>query len=990
MKRILFFLLFPIYLLNGQDYFPDNTAVKTKELNYQAFTNATIHINPTTVIENATLLVQGGRIVAVGQNINIPKNTRLFDKTGTHIYPSFIELNSNFGIKLEKTSRSGRSAQYQASRDGYYWNDHILSDYNSIEDYTYDKNQAKNLRNVGFGIVNTHRANGIHRGTSVLLALSDMLPNRDRYLESEAAEHFSFKKSTTSNQAYPSSVMGSMALIRQFYHDTKWYEAGNAPHTDLAIEAAIKNKKLPKIFEASDKFNTLRAVKVGNEVGLDFAVVGSGQEYELIDQLKSNNAKLILPINFPKAYDTTDPLMMKKITLAQLRHWNQAPMNPAAVANAGIPFALTTHKMKSTKEFMPNLKKAIAYGLSEQKALEALTTVPAQLLNQQKNLGTLAKGKLANFIVTSGPLFNTNTKLYENWVKGTPHVILEHTINNIDGKYTVQLGEKTLELEIKNSQEKISVTAKLDSVKLKTKSSYKDHWLAINIIDSKKKSHALLNTKIGNSGLKTGQGNDFSGNQIEWTLSKIDSDKETKDQKAPQYYEPLPLKFPNKAYGFSERPQSETLLFKNATVWTNEEEGIIEQTDVLIMNGKITAVGADLEADGVRVIDATGKHLTSGIIDEHSHLGASSINEGGHNSSAEVSIEDVLEPDDIGLYRDLAGGVTAIQILHGSANPIGGRSAIIKLKWGETADELLIDDADPFIKFALGENVKQSNWGSYSRFPQTRMGVEQVFVDHFQRAKEYGKTWERYNALPKKIKAKTKVPRYDIEMEVLLEILEGKRFISSHSYVQSEINMLMKVAEKFDFKINTFTHILEGYKVADKMAEHGVGGSTFSDWWAYKNEVKDAIPYNGAIMHNAGVTVAFNSDDAEMSRRLNQEAAKAVKYGGVSEEDAWKFVTLNPAKLLHLDHRMGSIKVGKDADLVLWSDHPLSIYAKAEKTIIEGTIYYDSETVENQLKSIETEKQQIIGQMLIAKALGADTQKAPSGAKREFTCETLD
>jgi imidazolonepropionase-like amidohydrolase len=227
-------------------------------------------------------------------------------------------------------------------------------------------------------------------------------------------------------------------------------------------------------------------------------------------------------------------------------------------------------------------------------------------------------------------------------------------------------------------------------------------------------------------------------------------------------------------------------------------------------------------------------------------------------------------------------------------------------------------------------------------------------------------------------------------MEVLLEILEGKRFISSHSYVQSEINMLMKVAEKFDFKINTFTHILEGYKVADKMAEHGVGGSTFSDWWAYKNEVKDAIPYNGAIMHNAGVTVAFNSDDAEMSRRLNQEAAKAVKYGGVSEEDAWKFVTLNPAKLLHLDHRMGSIKVGKDADLVLWSDHPLSIYAKAEKTIIEGTIYYDSETVENQLKSIETEKQQIIGQMLIAKALGADTQKAPSGAKREFTCETLD
>ncbi len=450
------------------------------------------------------------------------------------------------------------------------------------------------------------------------------------------------------------------------------------------------------------------------------------------------------------------------------------------------------------------------------------------------------------------------------------------------------------------------------------------------------------------------------------------------------------MTFPNKAYGFAERPKSETLLFKNVTVWTNEAAGILKNTDVLVRGGKITAIGASLEAEDARIIDATGKHLTSGIIDEHSHLGASSINEGGQNSSAEVSIADVLEPDDIGLYRDLAGGVTTIQILHGSANPIGGRSAIIKLKWGESAENMLIKKADPFIKFALGENVKQSNWSSYSRFPQTRMGVEQVFIDYFQRAKEYGETWDQYNALSKKVKAKTKKPRYDIEMEVLLQILRGERFISSHSYVQSEINMLMKVAEKFGFRINTFTHILEGYKVADKMAKHGVGGSTFADWWAYKNEVKDAIPFNGAIMHQAGVTVAYNSDDAEMSRRLNQEAAKAVKYGGVSEEDAWKFVTLNPAKLLHLDDRIGSIKIGKEADLVLWSDHPLSIYAKAEKTLIEGVVYYDSAVVSDQLQTIESEKRLIISQMLMAKENGAETQAPPKGTKRAFTCETLD
>lgn len=992
MRKLLLLLIFPLSVLQAQDYFPNNKAVKTKDLNFQAFKNATIHLNPTTVIKNATLLEHNGRIVAVGQNLTLPKNTRVYDKSGTHIYPSFIELNSNFGVKMKKNSRSGRSAQYQASRDGYYWNDHIISDYNSLTDYSYDKTKAKSMRNAGFGVVNTHRANGIHRGTSLLLALSDQLADRERFIKTEAVEHFSFKKSTTSNQSYPSSIMGAMALIRQFYHDVSWYEAGNADHTDLAIEAALKNKNLPKIFEASDKLNTLRAVNVGNEMGLDFAVVASGQEYELLDQLKSRKAKLILPLNFPKVYDANDPLLLKKITLAQLRHWNQAPMNPAMMEQAGIQFALTTHELKSEKDFMSNLNKAVAYGLSKEKALASLTTIPAQILKQQNNLGSLEKGKLANFIVTSGPLFEDKTKIYENWVKGTPHVIAEHNIQNIDGKYSLEIEGKTINLDLKNSQEKISVSAKMDSLKYKTKASYKDHWLSITLIDSKDKVYAQLSTKVNESGFEKGQGKGFSGNTIKWSVTKLEDEikEETKEKKTPQYYDPVPVTYPNKAYGFSKRPKSETLLFKNATVWTNEKAGILENTDVLVVDGKIAAIGSSLKAQDARFIDATAKHLTTGIVDEHSHLGASSINEGGHNSSAEVSIEDVLEPDDIGLYRDLAGGVTTIQILHGSANPIGGRSAIIKLKWGETTDNLIIKNADPFIKFALGENVKQSNWGSYSRFPQTRMGVEQVLTDYFQRAKEYGEEWDRYNGLSKKVKAKTKKPRYDIEMEVLLQILKGERFISSHSYVQSEINMLMKVAEKFDFRINTFTHILEGYKVADKMAEHGVGGSTFSDWWAYKNEVKDAIPYNGAIMHNAGVTVAFNSDDGEMSRRLNQEAAKAVKYGGISEEDAWKFVTLNPAKLLHLDDRIGSIKVGKDADLVLWSDHPLSIYAKAEKTIIEGVVYYDADTIAKQLQSIETEKQQIISQMLMAKENGAATQPPPEGTKREFTCETLD
>ena len=575
---------------------------------------------------------------------------------------------------------------------------------------------------------------------------------------------------------------------------------------------------------------------------------------------------------------------------------------------------------------------------------------------------------------------------------GRPHVVNNSSsITDIDGSYKFNFGDNVISVEIKNSKSKISAKAKKDSVNLKTKIKYNEGWFYLTLIDEKNRSYAQLNSKINDNSINKGSGVDFNGNEIIWNV-ELDEAKKSVDKKVKKssYYDPAPLTYPNKAYGFSNRPVSQNTLLKNATVWTNEPEGILKTTDVLVIDGMIAEVGNIKSNQNYVTIDATGKHLTTGIIDEHSHLGASSINEGGQNSSAEVSIEDVIEPDDIGLYRDLTGGVTTIQILHGSANPIGGRSAIIKLKWGETIDNLLVQDSDPFIKFALGENVKQSNWSSFSRFPQTRMGVEQVFVDYFQRAKEYSKEWSNFNSLSKRQKSKTKRPRYDIEMEVLSEILDGKRFISCHSYVQSEINMLIKVAERFGFRINTFTHILEGYKVADKMADHGVGGSTFSDWWAYKNEVKDAIPYNGAIMHNAGVTVAFNSDDGEMSRRLNQEAAKAVKYGGVSEEEAWKFVTLNPAKLLHLDERIGSIKVGKDADLVLWTDHPMSIYSQAEITMIEGVVYYDSNEISDQIAEIDKEKRILIGQMLIEKQNGSATQAPPSGIKREFHCETLD
>ncbi|MFN6037709.1 MAG: amidohydrolase family protein, partial [Bacteroidota bacterium] len=323
-------------------------------------------------------------------------------------------------------------------------------------------------------------------------------------------------------------------------------------------------------------------------------------------------------------------------------------------------------------------------------------------------------------------------------------------------------------------------------------------------------------------------------------------------------------------------------------------------------------------------------------------------------------------------------------------NPIGGQSGLIKLRWGLSPEEMKIENADGFIKFALGENVKQSNWGDFNtiRFPQTRMGVEQVYYDYFHRAREYDSKWNLFKKLNDKEKKVTSAPRRDLELETLAQILNKKRFITCHSYVQSEINMLMQVGDSMGFTVNTFTHILEGYKVADKMKARGVAASTFSDWWAYKMEVMDAIPYNAALLSKMGVVTAINSDDAEMGRRLNQEAAKAMKYGELSEEEALKLCTYNPAKILHLDNRMGSIKVGKDADLVLWTDHPLSVYAKVEKTIIDGVVYFDAKEDLKLREEIKKERTRIIHKMIQAKKGGEATQKPRRQRHLLYHCDT--
>lgn len=979
----------------AQETFPRN-GVYDERSGLVALTNATIHTDYKTKIENATLLIRNGKVEAVGTKVQVPAGAVVVDAKGKHIYPGLVDMFTSYGlpeVKVERRSWTAPPQEESTKQGAYNWNQAIRPETNAVELFKVDKKQAEEMRKLGFGTVLAVHRDGIARGTATLVTLADKRENEVILLD-KAAGALSFEKGS-SPQDYPNSLMGSIALLRQTYLDAQWNNMNPGREQNISLAAFTGANNYPQIFEANSKLNLLRADKVGDEFKKQYIIKGGGDEYQMIKEIKATNAPIIVPLNFPEAYNVEDPYDARRVPLDAMKHWEMAPSNPAALQKAGIPFAFTTADLKDKKDFLPNLRKAIEYGLSEEEALKALTATPAQLLKADKHVGSLDKGKLANFIITSGNLFAEDNVILENWVQGNQYKITEVPAD-YRGVYTLKIGQQPeRKLQIAGTPEKPELKV-IGQDTVTGKISVSGNLVTLSFTKDKKSKETIrLSGWYADKNLQ-GEGQLPDATPVKWNakFSEAMTEKAKKDaaKEAKQALELGNMIYPFQAFGQAELPKQETVLIKNATVWTNEKEGILQNTDVVLKNGKIAKVGKNLSESGARVIDGTGKHLTAGIIDEHSHIALQGVNEGTQAVTAEVRMMDVVNHEDPNIYRQLAGGVTTSQLLHGSANPIGGQSAIIKLRWGKSPEELFVENADGFIKFALGENVKHSNRApSHNvRFPQTRMGVEQVYVDAFQRAKEYKQAWADYNKMSKKQKAAAGEPRRDIELETLVEILDGKRHITCHSYVQSEINMMIKVADQMGFKVNTFTHILEGYKVADKMRDHGAGGSTFADWWAYKMEVKDAIPQNAGIMHKLGVTTAINSDDAEMARRLNQEAAKSVKYAGVSEEEALKMVTLNPAKLLHLDDRMGSIKAGKDADVVLWNNHPLSIYARAEKTFVDGIAYYDLERDTQLRTELEKERMRLVQKMLQAKTSGARTQAPPRGRAAVVHCEDVE
>jgi imidazolonepropionase-like amidohydrolase len=993
MRKLILACMLAIFATSGwaQETFPRND-VKDQRENAYAFTNATIVADFQTVINNGLMLIRDGKIEYVGNIKTIPAGYTTIDLSGKRIYPSLIDVYTNYGVPKAERARRDRNSpeQINSKTDGAYnANQAIKSDYSAAENFTLDAKKAKELRELGFGAANTFKADGLARGTSAFVTLGEDSDN-NVLLNEHAAAHYSLTKGS-STQAYPVSQMGFVALLRQTYLDAKWYGSHNPrPFKDQTLEHWISSQSLPQIFDTQNYLAALRADRVGDEFGVQYIIKGSGDEYKRLNLIKATGASMIIPLDFPDANDVEDPIATLDVSLADMKHWELAPTNLGRLRGAGVDIAITSAGLKKTSEFWPNLRKAIKHGLSEEDALKALTYTPASMVRGDGSIGSLAKGKLANFIITSDNLFSEKNIIHENWVQGNRFILKSLDVVDNSGAYKLTVDNTSYNVEITGEPGKQKGKIIVNDT---TKSDLSTKFKAETVVASFKPKGEdglirLSGWKVDNGWKGNGQVAD--GKWVNWEMSRtgdLDSKKkgdkskkkETGDDKLGDVI------YPFVAHGTTTLPQQQTILIKNTTVWTSDKEGVLEGTDVLLKDGKIAKIGKNLTESGAIEVDGSGKHLTPGIIDEHSHVGG-----GGNDvasNSGMVRIGDQINPDQITIYQALSGGVVALQVLHGSANPIGGQSALIKLRWGESPENLKIAGADEYIKFALGENVKRSRSQNSIRYPQTRMGVEQVYMDAFSSAKEYEKKWQAYNSLSKKEKPKAIAPRKDLADEAMLEIINKERFITCHSYVQSEINMLMNVADKFDFKVNTFTHILEGYKVADRMKEHGVAASTFSDWWAYKWEVRYAIPYNAAIMHNAGLLVAINSDDSNSGRRLNQEAAKSVKYGGMSEEDVLNMVTINPAKMLHLDDQMGSITIGKDADVVLWSGHPLSVYSRAEKTIVDGKVYYDLEKDKANREYIATERARLIQKMKGAKKSGAPTRKGGSRQIMEFHCE---
>src|SRR5436190_1047810 len=983
--------------------------IRENDPRVHALTNALIVTAPGKVIEKGTVLIRDGLIVEVGANVKVPAEARVWDLTGKTIYPGFVDAYSRLDLPEtlkpepprtdtdpDEPNAKPKEVPKESAKGTRSWNPRVTPERRAVDYLNLDKKATKALRDLGFSSALVVPGRGVFHGSSALINLQET--DVDTMVVAPlVAQHIGFdfdRDSRDGDRGYPNSLMGAIALIRQSFLDATWYQSAQEayrknpgtterPETNASLAAlAEQMQRNPAVFETEDELDLLRALRIADEFKVKPILFGNGHEYRVRKTLAEKKPAIILPLDFPKPPEIERPEKALEVELDELQHWDRAPSNPARLAEAGIPFAFTTEKLeKPEKDFWSRIRLVVRRGLNKEAALAALTTTPAEMFGVADRLGSIAPGRMANLVIANGDLFADDARVLTTWVDGHYYDTDQARERDVRGTWELTAEGKTLPLVIEGKLERLDV--KLGGEKA-TVSLKDDAVLLIapaKLFDKGDGSVRLSGQVIGET--IAGTGDAPATPNLRWSAKRTAAFTPAKkpDEKPSPLDKPLdfPETYPAGAFGRAAQPdQPKAVLIQGATIWTSGPQGTLQNADLLVTAGKISTVGPGLKAPGgTVVVDGKGMHVTPGIVDCHSHTAISrGVNESSHAVTCEVRIGDVIDATDIGLYRELAGGVTSANVLHGSANPMGGQNQVIKFRWGGLPEELKFADAMPGVKFALGENVKQANWGDKfrTRYPQTRMGVEQIMRDRFKAAQEYDAALKKKSALP---------VRRDLQLEAISEILSGKRIIHCHSYRQDEILAFLSVAREFKIKVGTLQHILEGYKVADVMAKDGVGGSTFADWWGYKFEVYDAIPDNAAMMNGQNVLTSVNSDSADLARRLNTEAAKSTKYGGLSPEDALKLVTINPAKQLRIDAKVGSLENGKDADFVIWTANPLSNYARVQQTWIDGRKYFDRAEDAEARKTFATQREALVQKALVERLKEIGPGKEGDGEKKD-------
>ncbi|HUF27475.1 MAG TPA: amidohydrolase family protein [Gemmatimonadaceae bacterium] len=949
-----------------------------------ALTGARIVVAPGRVIERGTLVIRNGVIEAVGANVAAPPDARVWDGSGLTLYPGFIDPYSAVGMRGE-LSRDDPERE----RGALYWNPQVRSHIDAVTELGPDEARLGRLRSQGFAVAMAVPQLGLFRGQTAVVSLGDESMAL-RVVRRGVAQSVTMGRDNQVGTGYPTSAMGGIAFIRQTLHDADWHMKSHAAYernprgvrrpeanAALAALAPALRKEQPLLFETRSEEEALRALRFREEFPVNLWIRGSGFEYRLADRFRGLDVPLILPVNFPEAPNVSSPERALNVSLGDLRHWHLAPENPKRLADARVEFAFTADGLGPRTSFVGNVRTAVERGLSRDVALAAMTTVPARYLGIDRTHGTLEQGKVANVVVAEGDLFADGSSIQAVFVDGKRFDAAAPAGVDPRGQWRiVAVGPARVQgtLTLAGTRAQLTGTfgapgaeAKLSSARISGEAAQLQVAFPGDVLGHE--GTVRLSASATASAL-SGWGELPDGTRFNWSGERIGDapgatsggasanganglDSEIGSRAARAAAIELPDVRPSMEYGRAGIPeQPANLLVRNATVWTMGPQGRLESADLLVTRGRVARVGQNLQAPaGAVVIDGSGKHVTPGLIDAHLHDGASGgINETGSAIVPEVRLGDVLTINNIWMYRHLAGGLTLAHVMHGSANPIGGQNQHVKMRWGALPEELKVEGAPRTVKFALGENVKRRE----DRYPDTRMGTEQIIRDHFLAAREYERRWQEWQRTPQGVP-----PRRDLRLQALVDILNGDILVQSHSYRQDEILMLMRLAEEFGFRIKAFHHTVEAYKVAPELAAHGAGAVVWTDWSSFKIEAYDGTTWNARVLRDAGVLTSLHSDNSQISSRMNWEAAKMLRTG-LTPEEALALVTINTAKILGIDQRVGSLEAGKDADFVLWSGDPLSTSSKAEQTWVDGRRYFDLEEDRQLRERAERERAQLI------------------------------